>query len=299
MSGTFKNKLLRYEPVPPPGTWDSISNELDGQFVSHDAILSARLETIGITPSHTVWPEIESFLDNERKPAKQAKIVPLLYKRLAIAVMLAAVVAVSVMNLFTQRQQNDHSTELSSLEKSNRDIKTDVSTILRVPSPATEIAIKSLAAAATITSGTRPEIFAQQTAFTVNEEPEPASDINEAYFADLQTVDAEQPVSIPARPIRDAGGNIIMDINLISNPDDSYITVTCPNGSQTKISCKFLNCLSYLNGDISNDDVNYDGIMWKDKFQSWRDKLLNGDSFIPSASNFFDIFEMKDMIEEQ
>ncbi len=108
----------------------------------------------------------------------------------------------------------------------------------------------------------------------------------------------EQPVSIPARLIRDANGNVIMDLNLITTPDAPYITVTGPNGSQTRISSKFLGFLRYLNGDAQDDAANYDEIIWKEKFNSWREKLLNENSFIPAANNFFDIFEMKDIIQE-
>ncbi len=115
----------------------------------------------------------------------------------------------------------------------------------------------------------------------------------------VRAVSASQRISIAAPPIRDASGKIIMDINVISSPHDPYIKVTSPNGNQTKISNKFLHCLSYLNGDFSSTEINYEGRQWKTRFQEWRDKLLNEAAFIPAANNFFDIFELKEMIQER
>jgi hypothetical protein len=87
-----------------------------------------------------------------------------------------------------------------------------------------------------------------------------------------------------------------MDLSVITRPGNPYITVTGPNGSQTRISNKFLPCLSYLNND--HGIYNPEGMQWKERFQEWRNKLLSEGSFVPSASNFFDIFELKEMIQD-
>ena len=292
----FKNKLSRCEIAPPAGIWDRISDELDKVFVPSDSPIASKVENISVRPPDAAWTEIESFLDNERTPLKQGWVTPMLFKRITIAAMFAAVVAVSIMYLFTGGRTNSE-IESAVIGKTNLDIKTDVSNILPTPSPATEIAVKSLTAHTRLIPNRQP-LFAQPAGAASGMESEILDRMNDPHLTSVRTVKAEQRVSVPAPSIRDANGNIILDVNLISKPNDPYITVTGPNGCQTKISSKFVNCLSYLNGDISFDGANNDGVIWKDRFQSWRDRLLNQDSFIPAANNFFDIFEMKDIIQE-
>lgn len=107
------------------------------------------------------------------------------------------------------------------------------------------------------------------------------------------------PVTVSAPPIRDEEGNLIMDIQVISDPGQPYIVVTSPNGDQTRISRKFLHYLSYLNGDYSYADMNSEGQQWKTRFEEWRNELLKEASFIPTANNFFDIFQLKELIEDR
>jgi len=297
MPGSFKNKLLQYETVPPASAWNRISAILDDEFISTDAVMSASIEKAVIDPPTELWTEIDSFLHTEKIYARPVRVIPLLYKRLAIAAMLAALVTFAAMNLFPGVK----TTKLSAITANNKysaAIKTEGSGVLPAPSPAAEIRVKPVNRVMEKIAASRPSIYAHRAVFVTASQPEPQENINQVYFSNLQTVKADQPVNISAPSIRDAGGNIIMDVKLLSKPNDPYIIITCPNGSQTKISNKFLKCLSYLNGDLSADDTDYDGILWKEKFKSWRDKLLNENSFIPSTSNFFDIFVMKGMIQE-
>ncbi|MHA4847674.1 hypothetical protein ACX0G7_26140 [Flavitalea antarctica] len=112
---------------------------------------------------------------------------------------------------------------------------------------------------------------------------------------------SEKDIVIPNEPIRDNNGNIIMDEKLVSAPDVNYVTVTGPNGEQTKISKKFLHALSYMNA-VSDDDhlgiALQESSMWKWLFKEWRQKLLNQPTFIPSTTNFLDIMELKEILHE-
>lgn len=83
---------------------------------------------------------------------------------------------------------------------------------------------------------------------------------------------------------------------------DNYISVTGPNGQQTKISSKFVNVLLYMNNDSNIEQFEgyfsktfLESLVWKSKFQDWRNKILQT-SLIPSADNFMDILELKDLI---
>jgi hypothetical protein len=142
-------------------------------------------------------------------------------------------------------------------------------------------------------SGSSRKVYAQPPSYENNSLP----DIEQADMKELQPVSALQPISVSAPLLRDKRGNIIMDLGLISNPREPYIVVTGPNGKQTKISNKFLKCLSYINGS-SSADTDLEGMECKSRFEEWRNKLLSEAAFIPTANNFFDIFEMKEMIQD-
>src|SRR2546429_299724 len=66
---------------------------------------------------------------------------------------------------------------------------------------------------------------------------------------DEQAIHFSTPPTIAAPLIRDECGQIILDKNLITSPDDCYITITGPNGEQTRISSKFVHIISSLNAD--------------------------------------------------
>jgi hypothetical protein len=111
-------------------------------------------------------------------------------------------------------------------------------------------------------------------------------------------VNAMTSISVTAPPIYDGNGNIIMDESLVSAPDDNYIIVTSPNGEQTKISRKFLKMLTVLNGGTTNYYMNSESFQWKMRFEEWRSKLLQQASYIPTANNFLDIMDLKEMLQE-
>lgn len=109
---------------------------------------------------------------------------------------------------------------------------------------------------------------------------------------------AISPISVTAPPIYDDNGIIIMDENLVSAPDENYIIVTSPSGEQTKISRKFLKMLSVLNGGSDNNYMDAENFHWKMRFEEWRSKLLQQASYIPTANNFLDIMDLKEMLQE-
>ncbi|HTE09012.1 MAG TPA: hypothetical protein VK628_09595, partial [Flavitalea sp.] len=103
---------------------------------------------------------------------------------------------------------------------------------------------------------------------------------------------------IQAPPIRDGSGRIILDLSVVADPLLAYIPITAPNGSLTKISTKFIDCITYLNNHPAPDDSEQArGCV--DRFRKWRATLLTEAAFVPAASNFFDIFELQQLIQER
>jgi hypothetical protein len=109
----------------------------------------------------------------------------------------------------------------------------------------------------------------------------------------------ENTATVEAPLIRDANNQVILDKKLIS-PDDCYITVTSPNGEQTRISSKFLHIISTINQNVEPQDefdlMTRESSLWKLRFSEWKEKFLNQASFVPTATSFTDILELRDLL---
>lgn len=299
MSASLQNKLQQFEVAPPPSVWDKISHQLVNEFVAGDINVSSKLENASMTAPVGMWDKINAELNNpaeeevlsipESVITEKNKTIPL-YRRIAVA-------AIIIGLLFTAGIYFLNSNETG---------KELVSTLPKTKAP-TVVVDNTPPTLATITPpsvvGRRIESKAPRkrnnTAFATQAESEEYTSVpEEAHLYDLQTVSALQPVSVSGPPLRDTKGNIILDASLISNPEDEYIVVTGPNGKQTKISSKFLSCLGYINASLSSNNMDPRELRCKTQFEEWRKKILAQPGFIPTANNFFDIFELKDMLQE-
>lgn len=307
MSRTFQNRLLQHDEAPPASVWDKIALRLDEEFNTNDIRVSSRLEDVSATPPQASWEIIASTLDSSTKIHEpvplptQGRVIPLIYRRVAVAVLLAG--AVTLGALYLLRNENQQTTSDGPADEIVQH-KADLS--IPEPSKTPEPLSSNPAAQLKKVVAAR-----KRTEQPENKQPERISyrppgnqvlavnDIEQAHLSAVHTVSHLQPVSVSAPPIRDEQGNIIMDLDVISNPGEPYIVVTGPNGDQTKISNKFLHCLSYINGDYSNAEMNTEGRQWKMRFQQWRNELLREAAFVPAANNFFDIFELKELIQDR
>ena len=76
-----------------------------------------------------------------------------------------------------------------------------------------------------------------------------------------------------------------------------------PDGQMTRISSKFANVIRFLNAN-GNDTEEYldrvikEGGLWKQRFKEWRQKILDS-HFIPSSSNFLDIMEFRELLDDK
>lgn len=301
MPGSLQNRFSGHEEMPPPDAWSKISGRLDEEFSSADAILSARMENLTIAPPPVAINHILEVLHaTDIEPAQPpAKVFPIIYKRFAIAVILAAVVAVGVMYIFSGRNAKSPFTKPANVAVTPKPVTSeDPSQPTSQKQPAAEndtnLNSKTLIASNQHTShapaNERKKVYAGQ-----DYSP---PDLPESHSIPFEPVNALQPISVSAPLIRDSHGNIIMDLRLITKPGQPYVTVTGPNGNQTRISNKFLNCLSYINGNNSSGEMDDAANDCKEKFAEWRNKLLSEAAFIPAANNFFDIFELKEMIQD-
>jgi len=309
MHDSLRSKLKAHEQAPPPNVWNKISRQLDEQFVPADASLSTKIENYSVPPPSHVWENIEKEIDsgNERATTKPGLVIPIFSRRIAAAVILLAIIAAGSFYFFTgnsDEQLAGNTPSQTVVEKSNL---TPPNVVESTPKQEITKEEPEEVQSRRIFLST-PEPRKQRSSRSRREAPVNAASfyneasfvntIDEAHVSTPQPVSERQFITVSAPPIRDGNGNIIMDLDVISKPGQQYITVTSPNGHQTRISNKFLNCLRYINGNITAAEMDGNALECRTQFENWRNKLLSDGSFIPAADNFFDIFELKEMIED-
>ncbi len=297
MSGALQNKLQQYEATPPPMVWERLSEQLASEFAVADTGISQKLDIASIAPPPQLWDKIAAELSSETIAEKrEGKIIPLVFKRIAVAAIAIGLIALGIV-YFTGNRTTDQPPIVNVPTQNTPPSQT-------VPPEKPQIADVIPTAPSeerTNTSSHKKNIQREPGSYaaiqnTSDEYSQPSPE--QAPLYELSTVSALQPVSVSAPPLRDKTGNLILDLATISSPDDEYIAVTGPNGKQTKISSKFLSCLGYMNGNISASELDSKGIRCTAQFEEWRRRILSEPAFIPTANNFFDIFELKDLLQE-
>ena len=301
MSEDLQYRLRNLEVVPPPDNWNRIVGRLEEDH-SVAVGFELRLAEAEIEPPPAAWNTIAAFLDQQKKP--KARMVPMRYTRIAAAAVVIGLIGFSAFYYFN-RDYNNQLVSTSSLPVASTlsDPKTTQKPTASSEKEKNSGEPKKLPASVqkrvsnNVVKQTKGEYnpVEQSSMAYYYESPKPVS------YADLEkAVDmAAEEIAVAAPLIRDRDGNIIMDLALVSASDQKYITVTGPNGQQTRLSKKFLSLMEYLNGEVRQEDLDYEGLVWKERFQNWRSKLVEQVAFTPAASNFLDIFELKELLHER
>jgi len=329
MSRSLQNRLKQHEETPPSSAWESISRRLDAEFVPSDLELSSKLQNAGIPPPAPAWEAISSALaspstertplsitaasipaavsgttkprkdhiDAPPAPVRRLPALPRLVRNVAAAAAIIAAIALGAVYLLPEEGTEKKPTSL--VVAPDRQERPLIAPADQKASDPSGSSLQAIAAAPDPSPTTHPR--SQKPAHSSPPPPvyEFQGDIEQANPQAVQTVSQIVPVTVSAPPIRDEDGNLIMDLQVISDPGQPYIVVTGPNGDQTRISRKFLHYLSYLNSDYSYTEMNSEERQWKNRFEEWRNELLREASFIPTANNFFDIFQLKELIEDR
>lgn len=307
MEPTIQHKLANLEMAPPQGTWELLSARLDAEYDQPEILLAQKLNDTALTPPAGAWAAIAAGLPAEEfspVPEKKepAKIFSIPVRKIAVAVAALVVISFATWIFFPPAAQ-----DASEIQSNGPQAGTQAETP-RVPSGSPN-------------AFTTPPAIAQQQPPAISR-PLPVNnnkaarsenaDENETISAD--NPDIEQPdlpsadpklvraqdvvpqASIPNRPYRDASGKVVMDMNLLTTPGNQYVTVTAPNGEQTRISRKFLPVLTFVNTGADNGQFNS---TLKQKIQDLRKQLLQQASFVPSATNFLDIMELKELLQDK
>lgn len=303
MSANLQYKLLNLEVTPPADAWNSISNRLDNEFDATDARVGQKIYNWEATPPSHSWDTIQAALGTvELAPAqKPAKVVRLPFYKVAAAAVVLGIVSMVTWNFLKGADAAGvvQNTEVTTTPAAQ--LPAAIEDIAVQPSMPTADASAITVRRQAIDIASR---IARNSALAVNYAMHEISDpIKDIHCPQLKGLTAENTVvtrkGISGPLIKDASGKIIMDEGLITTRDNCYIIVTAPNGEQTRISAKFLPLLNYLNASEGSDHLFRDNSQWNSRFTEWRAKLLQQSSFIPGASNFLDIMELRDILEQQ
>ena len=303
MSKNLQYRLNQYEVVPPATCWTGIAERLESEYNQEDIDLAERL-TAGTAPvPAAAWNKIVSALDEDVYRAEETTTLspqaPV--RRMAIWQRIAAVLLLAVAVTFLYR----YGTSPDTRQVQPAEFAAISPVVPTVPAPAEENFKTSDAveSAPRQTPRRRNIVRAVSNTQAAPADDEPAvTDMRYATVDDADKRITSFPISIPTEPIRDQDGNIILDEKLVSSPDNNYVTVTGPNGEQTRMSKKFMRALSYMNAGNTEEEqmgvMLQESALWKWLFQEWRTRLIQESTFIPSSTNFLDILEMKDLLHD-
>jgi hypothetical protein len=291
MPASYKDKLINYEVQPPTAAWKNISEEL--QKNNELIPVAGRLFNFEINPPHDSWAAIQGAKNEGADPIIEHRIKQKLTNPLYYIMSAAAMMTAIMIGIISNNQENLSGNKVvkTTTFKSNQN--------------------KSLAKNQSTQSAIVPD--QPETVENTGYNIEPHARIRKVYNGPvkvLQNTKVSDPlflvnapgIVIAAKPIRNSKGEIIQDSQIMNNTDNPYISITSPNGQQTKISSKFLHMLLFINEDNDVDqedryaDKNFlQGLIWKTRFQDWRNKIMNT-ALVPSSTNFMDILEFRDLI---
>jgi len=308
MPDNIQHTLLNLEIAPPAVAWEGITAQLNAEYDVTEMRIAQKLEAWEATPPATAWAVIAATLPAaiHTEQPQPARIVLFPFRKIAAAAAILALVSVTVWYFFSNTDAKIVARGQMVAPATTGSIPSPIN---KIPLPQPDVAANTISKRPL--SQRLPGPIARYDRRTGNHlqagyQPEnQAITVLNLPYAGLNVVRPVTPGQSPnvvAPPIRDANGHIILDTDLIRSDDNNYIVVTGPNGEQTRISSKFLHMLSSMNEDVEPheyfDVMVRENNLWKIRFREWRSKILQQASFIPSATNFLDIMELKDMLQE-
>ena len=320
-------KLNNFDATPPSSSWSAIAARLDDdkQYIG----VSTRLNDFEVLPPHSAWDTIAASINNEQSGAVATKMknfeaIPpqQTWNNIAAALANTEEAKTTVINFRTTIYRMAAAAVVIGLLVggwilvSNNYVKDTLvknkqPEIPVNPSPKKETLINpgynlSDQKVESVASLNEPSSSnAEKRNATINRMAADENNVvlKHAIVNDLLTYQ-EKPIVIHSSPILDREGNVIADMDVLTT--SNYIVVMGPNGQTTRISSKFASVIRFLDGNVDDpagteeylDKVIKESDTWKKRFQVWRSKISQS-TFIPSASNFLDIVEFKELIQEK
>lgn len=292
MPGNWQHRILHYDIPVPQDVWNKIADQLEEEYKVGDIMISQKLADFEITPPPFLLVNVLSAINTEQS-VPRLKIFTLPVRRLVAAVVAIGLIAITMMYVLKPEPSPSAKNETAKITPSQPDIQAVTPSSTDKTKKVNQNQISPTVEVASLTSGPVKKVVPSE-----YRSSKKGRNVKHVSLNPVLAASAINPISVTAPPIYDNNGNIIMDESLVSAPDENYIIVTSPNGEQTKISRKFLKMLTVLNGGNTNNYMNAENFQWKIRFEEWRSKLLQQASYIPTANNFLDIMDLKEMLQE-
>lgn len=312
MATNIKHTLFNLEVPPPPEAWPYIAARLNTEFDAEEIPVAQKMYDLSVAPPAAAWEKIAAHLPQQQIAKKEGTLISLSVRK-TIAAAAMVLLTLGAWYILDKANNND---EVNVAGKTTTPSTVNKSATAHSSTPAADMeigeqpvepidhktALASLSAADASLINAR---FANRNRAlrTSSYFYQPIATSYAGLDDDkaVEFTDANSP-TVEAPLIRDANGQVILDKNLITSPDDCYINITSPNGEQTRISSKFLHIISTLNADVEPQDyfdfMMQENSLWKMRFSEWKEKFMNQASLIPTATSFTDILELKDLLME-
>ncbi|THU39793.1 hypothetical protein FAM09_07810 [Niastella caeni] len=312
MATNIKHTLFNLEVTPPPEVWPDIAARLNTEFDAEETPVAQKMFDLSVPPPAGAWQKIAAHLPQQESAKKEGKLISLSVRKTVAA---AAMVLLTLGAwYFLDKTNNADEGSVAGKTTNTSTVHNSSPAQSRTPAADTEIDErpvesidhKPLASLSTTDAGMINARFGtrnrtRRTAF-YDYQPIATSYAGVDEDKAVEFTENNNP-TVEAPLIRDANGQVILDKKLITSPDDCYITITSPNGQQTRISSKFLHIISTLNDDVEPQDyfdfMMQENSLWRIRFSEWKEKFMNQASLIPTATSFTDILELKDLLMEE
>ncbi|MFT3936045.1 MAG: hypothetical protein QM726_20610 [Chitinophagaceae bacterium] len=292
-SDSFIPRLQYLEEVPPQAAWKNIAGILDEEQQLNQ--LSNRLLNFSAAPPADAWTNIANAISEEK--ATQAPVIS--FSKFAYRIAAAAIVVGLLIGgwlvLNKQTTKTDFVKNKPAVPSTGNEKE-----VLPPNKSLNDIKQQDQPVAVNNHANTQ---HTSKKELTVAADANKKEDVNALKHADVDGLVAFQkkPIVITGDPIVDKDGNVITDFGEVTT--HSYVMVMGPNGQATRLSSKFANYVRYLDDKGNGTEEYLDRVIvesdyWKKLFQAWRNKISQS-SYIPSSSNFLDIVEFKDLIQEK
>lgn len=286
MSEKLQYRLYNASIIPPDNAWPSIAAQLDAD--AHQQ-LSRKMQEATLAPPAHVWDNIQSMLDDTRSAAV---VAPMRrgWKGMAVAAGTAGIIILSGLFYYFFTRDNT----------SDRLITTTPSSQQTPSRPGQAIQPKDNATPRA--SGISPAVTAARPAnpagntrygLTGNSNQPP---VRYAH-TDMGTMQAWGPDDLDLNEVIDEPLQALAVTHITPK---KYLTVPAPNGQAVKVSAKLTDAMDCVLLDEPPRDMNMAlrNVLWKMRISNWSNKLVSASGFIPSASNFFDIITLEELLKE-
>ena len=276
MSGELKHKMYDYEVTPPQAIWDSIAGGLNEQ--AQIKPLAEKMRAYEVKPPAAAWRNILAALKGEA-PVRSIAFRKV-YRWSAAAAVILLAGAYYYLNYSDTAQSVVHTdTSVNSTDESEQTLQETASN-----TTGNKVFVSPVKLVAS--SRNRQKVYAEEDSRIL-----PLS-----YVEDADPFSDERTISVTARPILTASGELIQDKGIVNPHNDKYITITAPNGQQTKVSSRFINAMGYFSN--SQLDPKAKDSTLQQRIHEWRTKIMQS-GIVPSSSNFLDILEITELVDDQ